>query len=85
MLTGGVGEHVEDLVLDVFQRFLVVRDVDHLRNKKATNQRQSEPCGVSTIDAIVLTMFDICRNGTPTADFYEFGASRPQTLLRSFP
>lgn len=39
MLTGGVGEHVEDLVFDVFQRFLVVRDVDHLRNKHTTNEQ----------------------------------------------
>lgn len=30
-LTGSVGKHVEDLVLDLLQRPLVVRDVNHLR------------------------------------------------------
>ena len=40
MLTGGVGEHVEDLVLDVFQRSLVVRDVDHLRTQNEGDNEQ---------------------------------------------
>ena len=40
MLTGGVGEHVEDLVLDVFQRSLVVRDVDHLRTQHEGDNEQ---------------------------------------------
>lgn len=58
--TGSVGEHVEDFVLDVFQRSLVVRDVYHLEEvnkRKATkNDRTRSIHGVLWINAWCLLL-----------------------------